>query len=123
MPTSSTNRAAVMRPAHRGLGVEAVRATPTFSDLADIECEFLIEAAQVKQQRAKTRELSAARHEADTSAIEAIADAMLEIAAGDQGALRNCDRETLAASRVVALYAGPAISELRVEAAADARFR
>jgi hypothetical protein len=87
-----------MRPAHRGLGVEAVRATPTFSDLADTECDFLIEAAQVKQQRAKARERSAARHEADTSAIEAIANAMVEIADGDPGAIRNCNRDQVAAA-------------------------
>jgi hypothetical protein len=98
MPTSSTKIAAVMRPAYRGLGVEAVCATPTFSALADTERDFLIAAHREKQRRVKDREKSAERREADTHAIEAIANAMVEIAEGDLGDIRQCDREQVAAA-------------------------
>ena len=91
--------AAAKCPAVIGLGVEAILAAPTFSEMAEGEREFLIEAARVKQIRIKNSERYAKRRAADTLAIEAMANAMVEIADGDLDAVRGCYRVQVAAPR------------------------
>jgi hypothetical protein len=67
--------------------------------MAEGEREFLIEAARVKQIRIKNSERYAKRRAADTLAIEAMANAMVEIADGDLDAVRGCYRVQVAAPR------------------------
>ena len=66
--------------------------------MAEGEREFLIEAARVKQIRIKNSERYAKRRAADTLAIEAMANAMVEIADGDLDAVRGCYRVQVAAA-------------------------
>jgi hypothetical protein len=94
--TPSRSRGPAAPVGRVGLGVEAILATPTFSDLADSERGFLIEARREVQRRAKAAEKSAKRREADTLAIQDIANAIIEIA-DDLDAIGGCDRAQVAA--------------------------
>jgi hypothetical protein len=91
------NSPAVMRPPCHSLGVEALCATPTFSEIGDSERKFLSEARRATQRKVKQREKSAERREADTCAIEAIANTMVAMTEGPFVSLVECNRAEVAA--------------------------